>query len=61
MTEEVDVNTPGNIIISMFALISLGFLIFTIRRPFKSHSFNTFDYIILLLICYSLFGKTNYF
>lgn len=51
------VNETGNILISLGALASLGFLLFKIRRPFKSHSFNTFAYIILLLIAYSLVGK----
>lgn len=51
------INQTGNIIISVGALISLGLLLFKIRKPFKSHAFNTFAYIILLLIIYSLIGK----
>ena len=48
---------PGNILISLCAAGSLGYLFFKVRAPFKSHSFNTFAYIILLLIVYALIGK----
>jgi len=44
----------GDIIISALSFSSLVFFIFKIRRPFKNHNFNTFAYIILLLIVYSL-------
>ena len=49
---------PGNILISLFAAGSLSFLVYKIKAPFKSHSFNTFAYIILLLIVYALIGKS---
>lgn len=49
----------GNIVISTSALATLGILSFKIKKPFKQHSFNTFAYIILLLIVYALFGKSN--
>ena len=48
---------PGNILISLFAAGSLSYLFYKIKAPFKSHSFNTFAYIILLLIVYALIGK----
>lgn len=54
------VNPMGNILIGLGATASLGYVIFKIRQPFKTHSFNTFAYIILLLICYSLFGKRTF-
>ena len=44
----------GDIIISGLSFTSLVFFLFKIRRPFKNHNFNTFAYIILLLIIYSL-------
>jgi hypothetical protein len=47
----------GNVIISTGAALSLGLLCFKIKKPFKQHSFNTFAYIILLLIVYALIGK----
>jgi hypothetical protein len=47
----------GNVVISTSALASLGLLCYKIKKPFKQHSFNTFAYIILLLIVYALFGK----
>jgi len=50
--------TPANILISLFAAGSLSFLVYKIKAPFKSHSFNTFAYIILLLIVYALIGKS---
>lgn len=49
----------GNIVISTCAFASLLFTLIKIRKPFKSHSFNTFAYIILLLIVYSLIGKLS--
>jgi hypothetical protein len=49
---------PGNILISLFAAGSLSYLVYKIKAPFKSHSFNTFAYIILLLIVYALIGKS---
>ena len=48
---------PGNILISLFAAGSLSYLVYKVKKPFKSHSFNTFAYIILLLIVYALLGK----
>lgn len=54
------INQTGDIIISVGAFISLGFLLFKIRKPFKAHAFNTFAYIILLLIVYSLVGKSYF-
>jgi hypothetical protein len=50
---------PGNILISLFAAGSLSYLVYKVKAPFKSHSFNTFAYIILLLIVYALIGKHN--
>lgn len=47
----------GNVIISTCAAASLGLLCYKIKKPFKQHSFNTFAYIILLLIVYALIGK----
>ena len=52
-----DIDPTGNIIIALGALSSLGYLCYKIRKPFKNHNFNTFAYIILLLIVYSLIGK----
>ena len=52
------ISPVGNILIGLGALSSLSYLCFKIRKPFKTHSFNTFAYIILLLIVYSLIGKT---
>ena len=51
------IDPTGNIVISIGAIASLGFMIFKIRKPFKKHSFNTFAYIIMLLIAYSLLGN----
>lgn len=47
----------GNVVISTTALATLGILCLKIKKPFKQHSFNTFAYIILLLIVYALIGK----
>jgi len=52
---------PGNILISLFALASLSFMFHTIRKPFKSHSFNTFAYIILLLLSQALLVRFFFF
>lgn len=54
-------NNTSNILISTGAFASLLYTIFKIRRPFKQHSFNTFAYIILLLIMYSLVVRSFYF
>ena len=43
--------------ISVGAFLSLVYSLFKVRRPFKQHSFNTFAYIILLLLVYGLTGK----
>jgi hypothetical protein len=51
----------GNVVISTSALASLGLLCYKIKKPFKQHSFNTFAYIILLLIVYALFVRAFYF
>ena len=48
----------GNILISLFAGSSLWYLIYKIKAPFKSHSFNIFACIILLLLVISLIGKS---
>ena len=50
-------NPVGNTLIGLGALTCLGYLCLKIRKPFKAHSFNTFAYIILLLIVYSLISK----
>jgi hypothetical protein len=47
----------GNMFISTLSIGSLAMLFFKIRKPFKGHSFNTFAYIILLLIVYALIGN----
>ena len=51
----------GNIAISTLGFISLVYTFLKIRRPFKQHSFNTFAYIILLLIVYSLIVRSFFF
>jgi len=48
----------GNIFISMLSVGSLSLLYYKVRKPFKDHSFNTFAYIILLLIVYALIGNS---
>jgi hypothetical protein len=48
----------GNIFISMMSVGSLSLLYYKVRKPFKGHSFNTFAYIILLLIVYALIGNS---
>ena len=54
-------NIVGDIIISGLAFSSLAFLFIKIRNPFKNHKFNTFAYIILLLIIYSLIVRSFFF
>jgi len=49
----------GNLLISAAAFATLLFTIIKVRKPFKQHSFNTFAYIILLLLVYSLIGKNH--
>lgn len=51
----------GNIIISSGAFACLVFTFIKIRKPFKQHSFNTFAYIILLLLIYSLIVRSFFF
>jgi hypothetical protein len=51
-------NPFGNTLIGLGAFFCLGYLCYKIRKPFKDHKFNTFAYIILLLIVYSLISKT---
>lgn len=51
----------GNIIISAMSFMSLAYTLFKVRKPFKAHSFNTFAYIILLLIFYSLIVRSFFF
>lgn len=51
------INPVGNILIGLLSVGTLGYLVHRVRKPFKQHSFNTFAYIILLLIVYSLIGK----
>jgi hypothetical protein len=53
----MSISLIGNLIIALSALITLGSLIFRIRKPFKNHKFNTFSYIMLLLFIYSLIGN----
>ena len=53
----MSINPTGNIIISACGFASLAYMLFKIRKPFKTHAFNTFAYIILLLIIYSLIGN----
>ena len=52
---------PGNLIVCLSAAATLGFTLYKVRAPFKSHSFNTFAYIILLLITYAIAGKKDIF
>ena len=47
----------GNVFISLMSIGSLALLYYKVRKPFKQHSFNTFAYIILLLIVYALVGN----
>lgn len=54
-------NNIENILISSAAFATLVFLLIRIRRPFKQHAFNTFAYIIMLLITYSLIVRSFYF
>lgn len=54
-------NNPENLIISSLSFATLVFTLIKVRKPFKQHSFNTFAYIILLLIIYSLIVRSFYF
>lgn len=53
----MEINQTGNILISVGAAITLASTIYTVRKPFKAHQFNTFSYIILILLVYSLISK----
>jgi len=53
----MEINQTGNILISVGAAITLASAIYTVRKPFKAHKFNTFSYIILILLVYSLISK----
>lgn len=54
-------NNVENILISSMAGASLVFVLLKIRRPFKQHVFNTFAYIVMLMIVYSLAVRVFYF
>lgn len=54
-------NNIENIVISSGAFATLVFMLIKVRRPFKQHAFNTFAYIIMLLITYSLIVRSFFF
>ena len=50
----------GNALISVMAFFSLSYVLYKVRKPFKEHKFNTFSYIILILLVYGMFSKDSF-
>ena len=59
--EAVIMNNVENILISSMAGATLVFVLLKIRKPFKQHMFNTFAYIVMLMIVFALSVRVFFF
>ena len=49
--------TVSDAVVSALSLITLFYVIFTTRLPFKKHYLNIFSHLMLILIVFSLLSK----
>ena len=49
----------GDAVITVLALVTLGFLVYSTRQPFKKHNMNIFSHLMLILLVFSLISKSD--